>query len=98
LRDLFFFCATSPVIRKTHFYSRDSKSKIFFLSATTFGFSLRSDRQLRTTYGRTSTREWKVLRDTDGERFVLQNKVSTFSGEFVRCEKRKSSRTDIFDD
>jgi hypothetical protein len=72
--------------------------KNIFSFLTTFGISLRSDRQLRTTYGRTSTREWKVLRDTDGERFVLENKVCTFSGEFVTCEKRKSPRTDLFED
>jgi hypothetical protein len=81
----------------TFLFERQQSKNIFSFFAT-FGISLRSDRQLRTTYGRTSRREWKVLRDTDGERFVLQNKVSTFSGEFVRCEKRKSSRTDIFDD
>jgi hypothetical protein len=26
---------------------------------------------------------WKVLRDTDGERFVVMNKGYGFSGEFV---------------
>jgi hypothetical protein len=56
------------------------------------------DASSRTTDGRTSKPEWKVLRDTDGERFVLQNKVSTFSGEFVNCEKRKSTRRDKFGD
>jgi hypothetical protein len=44
---------------------------------------------------------WKVLRDTDGERFVVENKRCAFSGEFVRCKKRNplekfSSAIEIF--
>lgn len=35
-------------------------------------------------------RVWKILRDTDGERFVVHNKVSAFSGEFARCKTRNS--------
>jgi hypothetical protein len=31
--------------------------------------------------------EWTVLRDTDGERFVLLNKGCIFSGEFESCKK-----------
>jgi len=36
-------------------------------------------------------RVWKMLRDTDGERFVVHNKVSAFSGEFARRKKRNSA-------
>ena len=32
-------------------------------------------------------RVWKVLRETDGERFVLLKKGRTFQGEFANCEK-----------
>jgi hypothetical protein len=32
----------------------------------------------------------QMLRDTDGERFVVHNKVSAFSGEFAGRKKRNS--------
>jgi hypothetical protein len=41
-------------------------------------------------------RVWKILRDTDGERFVVHNKVSAFSGEFAGCKKRNSARAIAF--
>ncbi len=37
-------------------------------------------------------RVWKILRDTDGERFVVHNKVSAFSGEFVDRKTQNSAR------
>jgi hypothetical protein len=30
---------------------------------------------------------WKILRETDGERFVLLKKGRGFQGEFANCEK-----------
>jgi hypothetical protein len=77
------------------FDSSNRKSKIFFFTSLIFPISRRGDRQSGTTYGRTTKREWKVLRDTDGERFVLQNKVSTFSGEFVSA-KKENQRARIY--
>jgi hypothetical protein len=101
LRDFVFFSATCTWIRKTLFLKESVDRKKFSLHSRNSEFSYEAkvvDASSRTTDGRTSKPEWKVLRDTDGERFVLQNKVSAFSGEFVNCEKRKSTRRDKFDD
>jgi hypothetical protein len=32
-------------------------------------------------------REWKILRETDGERFVALNKAASFQGEFANEKK-----------
>jgi len=34
-------------------------------------------------------REWKVLRETDGERFIAPKKVCCFQGHFADCENEK---------
>jgi hypothetical protein len=34
-------------------------------------------------------REWKVLRETDGERFIAPKKVCHFQGHFAVCENEK---------
>ena len=33
-----------------------------------------------------ATREWKVLRETDGERFVVIRKGENFRGEFANAK------------
>jgi hypothetical protein len=40
-----------------------------------------------------STRVWKVLRETDGERFVTRKKDCSFSGEFVSGKKEIRLKT-----
>ena len=43
-------------------------------------------------------RVWKVLRDTDGERFVALQKGCCFSGEFANCENENLLEQDLSGD
>jgi len=38
-------------------------------------------------------REWKVLRETDGERFMGMMKGRCFQGDFADCENENRSNT-----
>jgi hypothetical protein len=64
------------------------RQKIFFSSLTIFLSSLRIRSSSLTTYSRTSAREWNVLRDTEGERFVHLKKPALFK-ENLYVEKKK---------
>jgi len=39
-----------------------------------------------------STREWKVLRETDGERFVVLKKGDNFQGEFANAKNEIAAK------
>ena len=43
-------------------------------------------------------REWKVLRETDGERFIAPKKVCCFQGHFAELRKWKALERDLSDD
>jgi len=45
-----------------------------------------------TTYGRTTEVVWKVLRDTDGERFVSREKFAVFTEELKGAFQKRSRR------
>ena len=42
-----------------------------------------------------STPEWKVLRETDGERFVAVEKGDNFQGEFAHAKNEIEARQSL---